>query len=404
MGASNVIDLVEAAYDLTASPQAWLTEVAARYDACLDARSIVLEFDVDLPASDRIPRVAAPSLGTTAERWIGRVMASGPLLGALGTLQGPPHERPRVARLNDELAKLPLLAPLFRPFVNRLGYSDAIALSTGDGSPRGMILNALEHGGRRIDTSRLRQAIRALPHLGAGLRLRRALAREDDVVLEPDGRLRDGAVDHDGRARLRDAVIARDRSRTRQGRADPDAALAAWTALVEGRWSLVDVFEHGALRYVLARPNLPDVRDPRGLTPLERAILALVLRGLANKVIAYDLGLADGTVSSALTHIRAKLGDDLLQVATRVGAGTPVPVRIGDEQLCAIVCTPPARDALASLTPAERAVVLDVIAGRSNTAIAARRGASPRTVANQLASAYKKLGVGSRRELRARVR
>ena len=56
----------------------------------------------------------------------------------------------------------------------------------------------------------------------------------------------------------------------------------------------------------------------------------------------------------------------------------------------------------ARLTDAERAVIELAASGLSNAAIARRRRCSPRTVANQLAGAYKKLGVGSRRELRAK--
>lgn len=54
---------------------------------------------------------------------------------------------------------------------------------------------------------------------------------------------------------------------------------------------------------------------------------------------------------------------------------------------------------LGGVTPAEADVVRGVLAGESNAAIAARRGTSVRTVANQLAALFKKLGVGSRAEL-----
>jgi DNA-binding NarL/FixJ family response regulator len=54
------------------------------------------------------------------------------------------------------------------------------------------------------------------------------------------------------------------------------------------------------------------------------------------------------------------------------------------------------------LGKAEKAVVELVLRGLSNAAIARERDCSPRTVANQIASAYKKLGVASRRELFAR--
>ncbi len=57
-----------------------------------------------------------------------------------------------------------------------------------------------------------------------------------------------------------------------------------------------------------------------------------------------------------------------------------------------------------TLTRAERAVVGRVIAGDSNVEIARRRGTSPRTVANQLATIFRKLGTRSRWELIAHGR
>jgi len=51
------------------------------------------------------------------------------------------------------------------------------------------------------------------------------------------------------------------------------------------------------------------------------------------------------------------------------------------------------------LTGAERGVVRGVLAGWSNRRIARQRGVSERTVANQLASVYRKLGVRGRHEL-----
>jgi DNA-binding CsgD family transcriptional regulator len=78
--------------------------------------------------------------------------------------------------------------------------------------------------------------------------------------------------------------------------------------------------------------------------------------------------------------------------------------RISDRLLLVSVPLPSARDVpgTSSLTPAERAVVELAASGLSNAAIARRRQSTPRTIANQLAAAYKKLGVGSRRELRAK--
>lgn len=57
--------------------------------------------------------------------------------------------------------------------------------------------------------------------------------------------------------------------------------------------------------------------------------------------------------------------------------------------------------AIAGLTPAEQAIVELVLDGYDNASIAAARGRSPRTIANQLARIFRKLGVSSRAELAA---
>jgi len=54
-----------------------------------------------------------------------------------------------------------------------------------------------------------------------------------------------------------------------------------------------------------------------------------------------------------------------------------------------------------TLTRAEQEVLEGLLRGESNAQIAAARGRSARTVANQLQSLFRKLGVGSRHELMA---
>jgi DNA-binding NarL/FixJ family response regulator len=70
------------------------------------------------------------------------------------------------------------------------------------------------------------------------------------------------------------------------------------------------------------------------------------------------------------------------------------------EQLV-VVSVPTATEILDMLSPAERDVAQDVLAGLSNAAIARKRGRAARTIANQLASIYRKLAIGSRAELAA---
>jgi DNA-binding NarL/FixJ family response regulator len=78
--------------------------------------------------------------------------------------------------------------------------------------------------------------------------------------------------------------------------------------------------------------------------------------------------------------------------------------RVGDEQfaLLSLPALPSAR--LDRLTAAERAVLKALLRGRSNLAIAQARRVSVRTIANQVASVFAKLGVRSRSELAAHWR
>lgn len=74
-------------------------------------------------------------------------------------------------------------------------------------------------------------------------------------------------------------------------------------------------------------------------------------------------------------------------------------LRSGDAEVVLLSFTPTGR---AQLTEAERDVALAVARGLSNAEIAKTRGASPRTIANQVAAILKKLGVSSRVALAAR--
>ncbi|MEZ4400154.1 MAG: LuxR C-terminal-related transcriptional regulator [Kofleriaceae bacterium] len=74
-------------------------------------------------------------------------------------------------------------------------------------------------------------------------------------------------------------------------------------------------------------------------------------------------------------------------------------LEVGGETF-AVVSAPARGHGLATtLTAAERDVVAGLVRGESTRTIARRRGTSERTVANQLAALYAKLGVMSRAEL-----
>ena len=73
-------------------------------------------------------------------------------------------------------------------------------------------------------------------------------------------------------------------------------------------------------------------------------------------------------------------------------------VNIDGEELAVFSFPLPAPTLPHSLSEAERDVAIALLEGLSNAQIAASRGTSARTVANQVASLFRKLGVRSRTE------
>lgn len=239
----------------------------------------------------------------------------------------------------------------------------------------------------------------------------RSLRPQDDTVFA-DARTSATLLGH---LALREAVVQIDRRRERPRAHD---RAAAWQSLVTGRWSIVDQFERDGRRYYLARRNEPLDVQSRALSPREHVIAHLVASGTPNKVIAYSLGLATSTIASHLAAAMKKLGLlsrlELVTILTalrptgdKATNGSSEHVDVFEPDLGTpshVVISIATGPALAdTLSPAEREVVQDVLAGLANSEIASKRERSARTIANQLASIFRKLGVGSRFELTARL-
>jgi DNA-binding CsgD family transcriptional regulator len=166
------------------------------------------------------------------------------------------------------------------------------------------------------------QLTRVAAHLCSALRLRapageRTAGRDPaqaagvEAVLTPSGRVRHAtgeAASREGRTNLAEAVRRVERARGRLRRSDPDEALAIWSALFDGRWSIVECTESDGRRSLLARRNQPGGHDLKALAPAERHVLAYAAMGHSNKYIGYALGVATSTVSSRLASAIRKLG------------------------------------------------------------------------------------------------
>lgn len=230
-------------------------------------------------------------------------------------------------------------------------------------------------------------------HLAAVWQIRHALDGGDPAA--------DGAP-ATARGALIRAVRAHDRERP-EPRSEPrsTAGLALWPALVAGQWSLLDAFTADGARYLVAYRNPEAAGGLRALTDRERTVLDLALAGESGKWIAAELAVSESAVARALRAALRKLGvvDTAALAGVQTAAFEPLD-GVNAGVALALARLAPGRS-LTGLSGAERAIVTDLLDGKRVTAIARDRGTSPRTVAHQIASVYRKLGASSRRELLA---
>lgn len=147
-------------------------------------------------------------------------------------------------------------------------------------------------------------------HFGAALRLRGQPPRPEEARLSPDGAVLDARGDATApaaRERLRAAAVAIARAR-RDDHHEPGAGLALWTAMVEGRWTLVERFDGDGKRFWIARRNDSLGQPSPALGPRERMVLERAALGGSLRYVAYELGLPPSTVSDLLARGLRRLG------------------------------------------------------------------------------------------------
>lgn len=183
---------------------------------------------------------------------------------------------------------------------------------------------------------------------------------------------------------------------------DAGEAATVWDGLMSGHWSLVGRFDRDGKRHLLLRRNRAAERAPVTLTPHEASVVDYAVLGHSNKRMAYELGISQPNVSECLRRACAKLG-----VGTRAGlmelVSTKMATYPGTETRVVLSFPLPRPESAtpAILTASEQSVFRALLAGQSNSAIAASRGRASRTIANQVAAIFRKLHVGSRAELLA---
>src|ERR1051325_415971 len=208
-----------------------------------------------------------------------------------------------------------------------------------------------------------------------------------------------GASIHRAREAVRRIVLARDRAR---GDRRAASGRELWPAMLDGHWHLLDAFTAGAMRYIVAYETPTGATVRRALSQRERSVLELALAGRSGKWIAFELGLSESAIARTLRIALDKLGAG--GTAGLAGARTaqfePLAIaNIGVELAVARLTL--GAPSLTNLSDAECAIVAGILCGKRVADMARERGTSPRTVSNQIASAYRKLGISSRREVLA---
>ncbi len=410
------IAILEAAYSLEADFPAWLQQIAETSAPILDrgqgTAAMAFQTQTDGVALRHLAMARGPADAVAVTN---RVVLESPA----STIEAVFRSGTPAGTVSEVIGAMPGSSEIerFRRISSGRGADGVGCVAHAGGGAGLAIMAPVAELGTMPPSERARWRQVAL-HTGAAYRLRLALeslSLDDpsvEAILEPNGRVRDArgnARSQSARNVLRDAALRAERARGATRRRDSDESLALWQGLVRGRWSLVDQFDSDGRRFLVARPNEPGAKDPRGLADRELQTAELLGFGYAPKEIAYALGLATSTVANALARARIKLGlQSHSELAALFSPGGMrqrlMELELAGEPLAVGLLPLLDPETLSRLTEAERAVALSLVQGATYGEIGRQRRTTERTVANQAQSIYRKLGIGSRTELSGLMR
>jgi DNA-binding CsgD family transcriptional regulator len=324
---SDLISVVEAAYDLASDERTWLAQLL---------RTAAPRFSRGFGVTIQTYHPGMPITDSVVDAWqidrrTWRAMQG--LAGAHPDLFqriNSPAGRERLVTAGGKLGLSPSEANSLGPFVEYLhpvGVRDFVGMLALDPSGHAIWLGAPTASTRPPTRRECATWSRIAVHISAGARLRRAgapppgadISTGSDAVLSASGALvhaEPQAQSRSAREALRRAVLAIDRARSKSRRRE-DEALDLWRGLVAGRWSLVESFDHDGRRYLVAHKNEPHIKDPRALVPRERQVLAYLAAGDSLKLTAYTLGLSTTSIFRHRQSAMRKLGlRDLAEVVS----------------------------------------------------------------------------------------
>jgi DNA-binding CsgD family transcriptional regulator len=318
MSKSDLLHIIEAAYDVDASDAIWLRQVAEAVRPHIDTGFGVAAFEFSRSSGELPQIVQRYHLGIppALEALYPQVFATmDPEIRQRPFSLGPCVTGSQLMGMRDEFRRQPHMMK----HVHQFGMFDSLWVTATDPAGRGIGL----HAGRAkigwATPTEVRRWGRIAGHLSAAVRLRHRLKIAEangespaaEAVLDTRGNVQDAhgeATRAQALEMLGRSVRMLEKVRGPARRKEEDASLGDWRALVGGRWSLVDRIESDGRRYVLARENEPSAPGPPKLTAREKQVIGYARLGHHNKLIAYELGIADSTVRVLLGRAAAKLG------------------------------------------------------------------------------------------------
>lgn len=239
-------------------------------------------------------------------------------------------------------------------------------------------------------------------HLTTALHLRDALRAELSVGEQ------DGALESESGAQPQSAEASSPRAseplRKLVMESGEHTTLKLWRELISGRWTLIERFDGSHTSVIGAHANGPDATELRALTPSENLLVKCLVGGMHPAAAARRCNISRAGASQTLYRALAKLRIESVAALTLLAAtlrDRPVHfVNLRSVQLCvAIADGRPSTSLFEPLSPCEVEIARYLLRGLTLAEVAARRGRAVRTVANQVASMYRKLGISSRAEL-----
>jgi DNA-binding CsgD family transcriptional regulator len=312
------VEVVEAAYRIELPEHEWLLGIATAAQAAIRSPWGVLVNRFSKPGADTARPLWDPVCAEVEDALLRDTFAA--------FAATPPGETSQVlssgvATVSEALG----LGAAFREhevsrrFIQPHGAEDMLWITVPDPTGHSLGLGFGLPEITRVPKRTRRHYARLGAHLTTAFRLRRRFdadrlqsrATEPAVTFDYQGLVqdvRDAAANPSDREALRAAAVAIDRARGELRERAPHEAMEIWNSMVQGRWSVIDRFDHGGRRYYVAHRNEAVSEPLSELTAMERLVAEYAALGHSNKFIAYELGLSASSVATYLRRSIRKLG------------------------------------------------------------------------------------------------